>query len=80
MIEEKANGEAKPEPKAKRAPREAEVIDFASLLEKSLGARKKGNGGGARRAANDEDHGARKAPAARTRRKTTRAASHRKAA
>ncbi|HUP28795.1 MAG TPA: Ku protein [Usitatibacter sp.] len=40
MIEEKASGRVKPEPKAKRAPREAEVIDFASLLEKSLGARK----------------------------------------
>ena len=78
MIEEKAGGKAKPEPRAKRAPREAEVIDFASLLEKSLGTRRKANGG-ARRAANDEDHGARKAPAARTRRKTTRAA-HRKAA
>lgn len=80
MIEEKASGKAKPEAKAKRAPREAEVIDFASLLEKSLGARKKGNGGGARRAANDEDHGTRKAPAARARRKTPKAAGHRKAA
>jgi DNA end-binding protein Ku len=80
MIEEKASGKAKPEPKAKRAPREAEVIDFASLLEKSLGVRRKGNAAGARRAANDEEHGARKAPAARTRRKTTKAASHRKAA
>ena len=75
MIEEKAHGKVKPEPK-KRAPKEAEVIDFASLLEKSLGARGKGT---ARRAANDEEHGGahRKAPAARTRKK---AASHRRAA
>jgi DNA end-binding protein Ku len=42
MIEEKAAGKVKAEPKAKRAPREAEVIDFASLLEKSLTARKRG--------------------------------------
>lgn len=61
MIEEKASGKAKPEPKARRAPREAEVIDFASLLEKSLGGRKRGDGAGARR-------------------KTTKAAAHRKAA
>ena len=75
MIEEKASGKAKAEPKAKRAPREAEVIDFAALLEKSLGGRK-----GGKKAANDEHHTARKAPAARTRRKTTKAASQRKAA
>ena len=31
-----------------RAPREAEVIDFASLLEKSLATRRKGNGGALR--------------------------------
>jgi DNA end-binding protein Ku len=80
MIEEKASGKAKPEPKAKRAPREAEVIDFAALLERSLGARKRGSGAGARRAANDEEHGARKAPAARARRKTSKSAGQRKAA
>lgn len=40
MIEEKASGKAKPMPKAK-APREAEVIDFATLLEKSLAATSK---------------------------------------
>ena len=40
MIEEKASGKAKPLPKAK-APRKADVIDFAKLLEKSLGAAKK---------------------------------------
>ena len=77
MIEEKAHGKVKPEPKAKRAPKEAQVIDFASLLEKSLGARGKA---GARRAANDDDHGAapKKAPAARTRKKSS--GTHRRAA
>ena len=84
MIEEKAEGKVKPEPKAKRAPREAEVIDFASLLEKSLGSRKRGDGG-ARKAANDEEHEhapKRKTAAAKARRKTTggRATSHRRAA
>ena len=42
MIEEKAAGHVKAEPKSKRAPREAEVIDFAKLLERSLAARKGG--------------------------------------
>src|SRR5437868_2978472 len=37
MIEEKAKGHLKAVPKAKR-PREAEVIDFAKLLERSLEA------------------------------------------
>jgi len=82
MIEEKAHGKVKPEPKAKRAPREAEVIDFASLLEKSLGAKRKGAGetAGTRRAANDDHAGSRrtKAPAAKARKKST--ASHRRAA
>ena len=80
MIEEKAHGKVKPEPKAKRAPKEAEVIDFASLLEKSLGSRRKGGDErGTRRAANDEEHGGahRKAPAARTRKKSS---THRRAA
>lgn len=67
MIEEKASGKVKPEPRSKRAPREAEVIDFASLLERSLGARK--SGGGSKGAANDEHHTKRKAPAAKARRK-----------
>ncbi len=40
MIEEKASGKAKPAAKT-RAPRGAEVIDFAKLLEKSLAATKK---------------------------------------
>jgi DNA end-binding protein Ku len=78
MIEEKASGKTRAEPKAKRAPRGAEVIDFAALLEKSLGGKKREPG--SKKAANDEHHGARKATAARTRRKTTKAAAHRKAA
>lgn len=86
MIEEKAQGKVKPEPKAKRAPREAEVIDFASLLERSLGGgRKRGDGAGAsRRAANDEEHAPkRKAAAAKGRRRTSTgraSATHRRAA
>ncbi|MGZ5036011.1 MAG: non-homologous end joining protein Ku [Usitatibacter sp.] len=85
MIEEKAAGHVKELPK-KRAPREAEVIDFASLLEKSLGARKRG----AAHAANDEDaaprrRGAgspRKATAAKARRRSAKpaGAGHRRAA
>ena len=47
LIEEKAAGHAKAAPKSKRAPREAEVIDFAKLLERSLSSK--------RRAANDEE-------------------------
>lgn len=39
LIEEKAEGKVKPAAKAK-APREAEVIDFSALLERSLSARK----------------------------------------
>jgi DNA end-binding protein Ku len=78
MIEEKAAGHVKEVPKAKRA-REAQVIDFASLLEKSLAARKHGA------AANDEDEeeaAPRRAhprrPAAKARRKgaTHRATTH----
>ena len=70
MIEEKASGKVKPEPKAGHAPRGAEVIDFASLLERSLGSRSKSGDGGSRRAANDESHAPRrKTAAAKTRRK-----------
>ena len=72
MIEEKAEGGGKAAPKAKRAPREAQVIDFATLLERSLGARKHGAA-----AANDEEAAPRRggaarrrAPAAKARRKT----------
>ena len=51
LIEEKASGHERKMPRS-RAPREAEVIDFAKLLEQSLSARKRG---GAAAAANDED-------------------------
>jgi DNA end-binding protein Ku len=51
FIEEKAEGKVKAAPRGKRAPREAEVIDFAKLLEKSLAAVKKGDGGGKKAAA-----------------------------
>jgi DNA end-binding protein Ku len=75
MIEEKAHGKAKPEPKAKRAPREAEVIDFAALLEKSLAGKKRTADAAAPAAR-------RKAVAAKTRRKPAARASatHRRAA
>jgi len=55
MIEEKAAGHVRAAPK-KKATREAEVVDFAKLLEKSLAARKRGV------AANDEDAGEEEAP------------------
>lgn len=51
FIEEKAAGHVKKAPRGKRAPREAEVIDFAKLLEKSLSAVKKGDAGSGKRAA-----------------------------
>jgi DNA end-binding protein Ku len=77
-IEEKAHGNLKEVPKAKRA-REAEVIDFASLLEKSLAARKHGT------AANDEEAPSRgparkRAAAKSARRKHATAQHHRRAA
>jgi DNA end-binding protein Ku len=71
MIHEKAAGKVRELPKAKRG-KEAEVIDFASLLEKSLSARRKG---GAASAANDEDEEAtprRAEPRKRAAAKTTR--------
>jgi DNA end-binding protein Ku len=72
LIEEKAQGKTRAAPKAK-AQKEAKVIDFAELLERSLGSRKK--------AANDEDAGSgKKAAAAKTRRKATTKTQHRKAA
>jgi DNA end-binding protein Ku len=78
LIEEKAAGKLKKAPKA-RAPREAEIIDFASLLEKSLASRRKGGA-----AANDQDAAPapRKKTAARARRKppAKAGASHRRAA
>jgi DNA end-binding protein Ku len=76
MIEEKAAGHVRHVPK-KRAPREAEVVDFAKLLEKSLAARKRGVA-----AANDEEAGDEAAPRRKARRKpAARSASqHRRAA
>ena len=77
LIEEKASGNAKASPR-KRAPREAEVIDFAALLEKSLASRRKGAA-----AANDDDAAPRKKVAAKIRRKPAAkggAASHRRVA
>jgi DNA end-binding protein Ku len=87
MIEEKAAGHTRELPKAKRG-KQAEVIDFAELLEKSLSSRKRGAA-----AANDEDaeeasaprratgaahrKAPHKAPAARGRRKaSTRSGTH----
>jgi DNA end-binding protein Ku len=80
LIEEKAAGKVKAEPK-KRAPREAQVIDFASLLEKSLNARKRhapAEQPAPRRAAG----GGGRTAAAKTRRKvaTPRARNHSRAA
>jgi DNA end-binding protein Ku len=65
LIEQKAHGKLKAAPKAKPV-REAEVIDFASLLEKSLAAAQKGK----------------RAAAPKTRRKAaaSRATHHRRAA
>ena len=80
LIEEKAKGKVKAEPKSKRAPREAQVIDFASLLEKSLASRKRQPAeepAAPRRAA-----GAKRAAATKTRRKAAapRARAHSRAA
>lgn len=78
LIEDKAKGRVRAEPRARKA-REAEVIDFASLLEKSLSGRKRADGG--RRAANDEAEAPKRKPATtRARRKGARAATQRKAA
>jgi DNA end-binding protein Ku len=51
FIEDKAAGKVKKAPRGKKAPREAEVIDFARLLEKSLAAVKKGDAPTGKRAA-----------------------------
>jgi DNA end-binding protein Ku len=80
LIEEKAKGKKRAAPKAPKA-REAEVIDFAALLEKSLKGhrRESGESPAPRRKASEPR--AREA-AAKTRRKstTTKSASHRRAA
>jgi DNA end-binding protein Ku len=81
MIEEKAKGKVKAAPKSKRAPREAQIIDFASLLEKSLTARRKGGDGertAPRRVATSVRR--RAGPKAKAGKTTTRAAGHRRAA
>ena len=76
MIDEKAGGHMREAPK-KRAPRTAEVVDFAKLLEKSLAARKRGVA-----AANDEEAEEESAPRRKARRKAPHRASahHRRAA
>ena len=88
LIEEKAAGHSRKMPKA-HAPKEADVIDFAKLLERSLSARKRG----VAHAANDEQEeqaaprrpksaAQRKVAAPKARRKpaSPRASSHRRAA
>lgn len=81
LIEEKASGKAKPAAK-KKAPREAEIIDFAALLERSLGGRKRAEAGTPSKDAANDEHHTRKAPAAKARRKKppARAAASRRAA
>jgi DNA end-binding protein Ku len=74
FIEEKAAGNVKKAPRGKRAPREAEIIDFSRLLEKSLAAVKKD--GGARKA----EPAKKRAAASRRRTSAKGAASHRRAA
>ena len=81
LIEEKAEGVERPAPRG-RAAKEAEIIDFSTLLERSLAARK-----GAR-AANDEERAPprraaasrRKAAEPRAKRKSARSAQQRRAA
>ena len=86
MIEEKASGKVKPEPKARRETRQAKVIDFAALLERSLTARRKGGeaaDGAAPRRRPGAPQRTPKTAAARTKRKATThrtAAGHRRAA
>jgi DNA end-binding protein Ku len=72
LIEEKAEGRLKPAPK-ERKQKESNVVDFASLLEKSLAARKKGA------AANDDEGDApprTKKAAAKTKRKAAPKSGH----
>lgn len=69
LIEEKAQGKVRAAPKAPKA-REAEVIDFAALLEKSLkGHRKESGEEAAPRRKAGSDHRAPKAAAAKTTRR-----------
>jgi DNA end-binding protein Ku len=72
MIEAKAEGKVKREPKSKRAPKEAEVIDFASLLERSLASRRKSGESEEAPRRRPPAERAPKAAAAKTRRKSMR--------
>jgi DNA end-binding protein Ku len=69
MIEEKAAGHVRKEPR-KRAAREAEVIDFSTLLERSLAARKRGGAANDEEAGDEAPHRTGKRAAAKARRKT----------
>lgn len=73
LIEQKAEGKLKAAPK-ERVPKASNVVDFASLLEKSLAARKKGG------AAQREEDGGKEAPrtkrAAAKKRKASPKSSH----
>ena len=73
LIEEKAEGRLKPAPK-ERKHKESNVVDFASLLEKSLAARKKG--GAPHEDAEEEAAPRTKKAAARTRRKAEPKSGH----
>jgi DNA end-binding protein Ku len=72
LIEQKAEGRLKPAPK-ERKHKESNVVDFASLLEKSLAARKKG---GAARDDAEEATAHRKKSAAKTKRKASPKSTH----
>lgn len=74
LIEEKAEGRLKPAPK-ERKEKASNVVDFASLLEKSLAARKKG-GAKAEEAGEEGTHPRTKRAAAKTKRKAAPKPSH----
>jgi len=76
LIEQKAEGKLKPAPK-ERKPTASNVVDFASLLEKSLAARKKGGAkAGEREEAEEETPHRTKRAAAKTKRKAAPKSSH----
>jgi DNA end-binding protein Ku len=84
LIEEKAKGHLKAAP-AHKAPRKAEVIDFAKLLEKSLASRKRGSskqadGKGAESDAKPHARAKRAAPRTRRKAGTRSTTQHRRAA
>ena len=81
LIEEKAQGKQRAAPRAPKA-REAEVIDFAALLEKSLKGHKResGDAPAPRRKAGEHRPKAAAAKAPRRKATTSKAASHRRAA